>query len=301
MESPPFERPTPTAIEGESVPPPRRRNWGAWLTAGGIGLYLLTKLKLLAGVGKLLLPAVQFLKLGKVLTTGGTMFLSMWLYAVAFGWPFGVGLVLLIFVHEMGHVFAAWRLGLPVTAPVFVPFMGAVIFQKEHCKSAWDQAVMGIGGPAMGTLGALACWGMYGLTGNLLFLGLAYVGFFLNLFNLLPVVPLDGGWIVGSISPWLWLTGLAGLIALYGLGVIHNPFILVIVLLSIPHLWHGLRHGGSPPGGAPSTFRQKVTMGVCYLALSGFLFWAMGHTFTLRPSHHTIEQPQEPPVPVPSA
>ncbi len=236
----------------------------------GLG-YLLFKLKAL----KFLLPAIKFLKLGKIFTTAGTMLVSMWAYATYWGWPFAAGFVLLILVHEMGHVFVAWRQGLPVSAPVFIPFMGALILQREAQKSAWGQAIMGIGGPVAGTIGALLCYGLYLATGSGFFLGLAYVGFFLNLFNLFPVLPLDGGWIVGSISPWLWLFGLVGVIAAFVTGWLRNPFVFVLVLLSLPYLWQGLRRGGAPPGGVPATQPQRWTMGLCYLSLCAFLAWAM--------------------------
>lgn len=254
-----------------------------WGMAGLGLLYLASKLKFL-------LPALKFLKLGKVLTTGGTMLLSMWAYAAVFGWSFGVGFVILIFVHEMGHVFVAWRQGLPISAPVFIPFMGAMILQKRESEGAWAQAVMGIGGPIGGTLAALACHGVFLWTGHPLFLGLAYVGYFLNLFNLMPAVPLDGGWIVGALSPWLWLVGLVALVGCYVGGVFSNPFVLLIVLLSLPRLWQGLRHG-AVPGGIPATTPQKWIMGLGYIGLAGFLAWAMAHTFehpdALRPGGGT--------------
>lgn len=277
----------------EPSPPPKRINWGAWGAIGALLLFLFTKLKVLAGIGKFLLVSLKFLKLGKILTTGGSMLISMWAYAMFWGWPFGVGIVLLIFIHEMGHVFVAWRQGLPISAPVFVPFMGAVIFQKEASKTAWSSAIMGIGGPAGGTIGALACWGIFQMTGSTFFLGLAYVGFFLNLFNLIPIVPLDGGWIAGAISPWLWLIGAVGLVTLYFTDVIHNPFILIIVLLGIPHMWHGLRHRGAPIGGTPATLEQRLTMGVCYLGLCIFLGWAMAATYVERPTRSRISTGSE--------
>ncbi len=152
------------------------------------------------------------------------MFISAWLYATQYGWPFAIGFVISIFVHEMGHVFVAWQQGMPVSAPVFIPFMGAVVFSKR-AGSAWAQAIMGIGGPVGGAIAATACWGIYALTGSGLMLGLAYVGFLINLFNLIPVLPLDGGWIVGSVEPKLWLGGLIAIILMTCAGLIHNPLI----------------------------------------------------------------------------
>src|SRR5258706_3619733 len=121
------------------------------------------------------------------------MLLSIWAYSQAWGWQFALGFVLLIFVHECGHLLAAKRLGLNVGAPVFIPFMGAVIALKEAPRNAWVESQVGIGGPLLGAIGSAICFLLYPLTGNALFAALAYSGFFLNLFNLAPLAPLDGG------------------------------------------------------------------------------------------------------------
>ena len=228
---------------------------------------------------KSLLLGLKFLPLGKVLLTGGSMLASIALYSLAFGWPFAVGFVLCIFIHEMGHVFVAWRQGLPISAPVFVPFMGAVIFNKRSSKSAWDQAVMGIGGPIGGTIAGLVCWALFYATQNPFFLALAYVTFFINLFNLTPVMPLDGGWITGAVSPYLWIAGLLFLIFEFVTGHLTNPMIIVLVALSIRGVWQGLRTGRTGYGNVmPATPSQRWIMGACYVALGGFLFWSMKAT-----------------------
>ena len=190
-----------------------------------IGVAIVVCFKYLASL-KFLLP---------VLKTGGTMILSIWVYGMFWGWPFAVGFVLLIFVHECGHLLAAKRIGLKVGAPVFIPFMGAVIALKEAPRNAWIEAQVGIGGPLLGTVGAAACEFIYLATGNLMFRALAYTGFFLNLFNLAPVGFLDGGRIVTALSPWLWLVGFAILVVLT---VTHFNFLLLLILLfSLPRLF----------------------------------------------------------------
>src|ERR1700726_3466926 len=153
-----------------------------------------------------LLPALKFLPI--LLKSGGTMLLMIWVYTAMWGWRFGVGFVLLLLVHECGHLIVAKRFGLKVGAPVFIPFMGAFIALKEAPRDAWIEACVGIGGPILGLLGGLACVGIYAATGERMFLALAYSGFFLNLFNLIPITPLDGGRIAAAISPWLWAVGL---------------------------------------------------------------------------------------------
>jgi Zn-dependent protease len=190
-----------------------------------VGVSLAVCLKFMAKL-KFLLP---------VLKTGGTMLISIWVYALAWGWKFAAGFVLLIFVHECGHLIAAKRIGLKVGAPVFIPFMGALIALKEAPRNAWIEAQVGIGGPILGTAGAAVCEAIYLATGNLMFRALAYTGFFLNLFNLAPVGFLDGGRIVTALSPWLWLVGFAVLVVMT---ITHFNFLVVLILiLSLPRLF----------------------------------------------------------------
>src|SRR5438876_7031188 len=179
-------------------------------------------LKFFAKLKFIILPVLKFLPM--ILKTGGTMIVTIWVYAMFWGWWFAVGFVLLIFVHECGHLLAARRLGLKVGAPVFIPFMGAFIALKEAPRNAWIEAQVGIGGPMLGTLGAGVCELLHLATGNQMFQALAYTGFLLNLSNLAPVGFLDGGRIVTALSPWLWLVGFAIMVAL----AIHQPnFILI--------------------------------------------------------------------------
>jgi len=160
--------------------------------------------------------------------TGGTMLFTVFIYAQIWGWRYALGFVLLIFVHETGHLIAARMMGLQVGWPVFIPFMGAMIALKEAPRNAWVEAVVGIGGPILGSIGALAAWSLYFFTGNGIFLALGYAGFFINLFNLIPIVPLDGGRIVTAISPWFWILGLLLLIPVL---LISANFFLIIILI----------------------------------------------------------------------
>ncbi|MFN3648925.1 MAG: site-2 protease family protein [Armatimonadota bacterium] len=265
----------PAASPTASTPAAAQSGWVERLKVLGpigVSLFLLAgKLKSLASL-KFVLPVLQ---------TSGTMLLSAWYYATLWGWPFGLGFVLSILVHEMGHVFAAARFGVPVSAPFFIPGFGALILQKRAAKSPFEEAVIGIGGPIGGTLAGLACLGLYGLTGSGLFLSLAYFTFLLNLFNLAPIFPLDGGWITGAVSPRIWLVGVVVMIAGYATGMLRNPLLILLVLLSLPRLWHGLRHGDvTPEGGTPVTSSQRVVMGVAYVALCSLLLWLVSVTFT---------------------
>ena len=230
----------------------------------------------LAACGKFLLPALKLLKGGKFLLTGITMFASMWFYSIRFGWGFAAVIVLGILIHELGHVLASAFLGVPVSAPIFLPGFGALIVQKKWALSAWGEALIGIGGPLGGTLAGLVMWGLYFATGNQLFLAAAYFTFLLNLFNMIPVFPLDGGRIVGAISPYIWVVGLVGILGMGLGGYIRNPVIWILVVFSLPHVWNGLKRGTADPvGGQITTKSQRLVMGIAYVTLAAFLFGSM--------------------------
>jgi len=256
-----------------SAPRPKKQAkgvWGAILTAlAAIGKYL-------AVIWKFLLPILKFAKIGKILLTSGSMLLSIWLYSTFFGWKFAVGFVICIFVHEMGHVFMAWRNGLPVSAPIFIPFFGALILLKQSPRSTWVDAVVGIGGPLFGALAGLACWWIYSLTGNYLYLGLAFTAFLINLFNMTPLYPLDGGRIVGAISHWIWIAGLVVMIGMFVSGWANNPLLIILLIISVPQIWARFKRKGQMP--TPATASQRVVMGAAYIGLASFLFWAMSAT-----------------------
>lgn len=231
-------------------------------------------------VKQLLAPVAVALKFGwPIFKMGGFMLISLFFYAKAFGWPFAAGFILLLFVHESGHLIAARMVGLKVSLPIFIPFMGALIALREAPRNAWIEAIVGIGGPILGSLGAAAVAACYFLTGNQIFLVLAYTGFFLNLFNLIPVVPLDGGRIVSAISPWLWVVGLVILVPYLILNAGGVGFIiLLIVLTSIPRVLALFRRR------TPEEMRyfectpaQRTLMGLLYFCLLGSLFIAMGY------------------------
>lgn len=192
-----------------------------------------------ATISRLLLLLVAGLKFGKVGITGGTMLLSMFAYSFIWGWPYAVGFVLLILVHELGHFVAARQRGLNVGAPAFIPFVGAWIQLKDMPHDAETEAYIGLAGPVAGTLAALACFEIARFTGSPLMLALSYSGFMLNLFNLLPLAPLDGGRVTAAISPKLWLLGGPMLIGLFFWHP--SPMFLLIALLAWPSFFQAIR------------------------------------------------------------
>jgi Zn-dependent protease len=266
--------PLPPRIEPPppSAPAPEGRLKKILAPLGVVGVLLL---KFGAKVKFILLPLLKFLPV--LLKTGGTMVLSIGAYAMMWGWWFAAGFVLLIFVHECGHLLAARKCGLKVGVPVFIPFMGAFIALKEAPRNAWIEAQVGIGGPLLGTLGAALCELLHLATGNPLFRALAYTGFFLNLFNLAPLGPLDGGRIVTALSPWLWLVGLGVVLVM---AIVHPSIILFLILLvSVPRLFSLFRRRSEEEERYYEvTPAQRGTMAALYFGLIAFLVLGMHFT-----------------------
>ncbi len=221
---------------------------------------------------KALILLLTALKFGKILTVVGTMAISVAAYSLVFGWRYAVGFVLLIFVHEMGHFVAARQKGLNVGVPTFIPFVGAWIELKEKPMSVETEAYVGFAGPLAGTVGALACYFLARQYDNGLLLALSYSGFFLNLFNLIPLSPFDGGRITAILSPRIWFFGIPILVGLFLWRP--SPMLVVMGLLALPQLMKAFRFNPSLPENAVyyrSSLETKVTYGAVYLALAGFL------------------------------
>jgi Zn-dependent protease len=257
--------------------PPQASSRGllGWLATVGLMIFGYAKYALL-------LVKVPFL------LTGLTALVSFAAYAVVFGLWFGVGLVLMIFVHEMGHVLEIRRQGLKATAPVFIPFLGAAIFQRNMPPDALKQAQIAIAGPLLGTVGATAAFALFGFTHWPQWLFFAYLGFYLNLFNMLPLGFLDGGWIMGAVSKWFQLVGAAilGILVLF-MHFLISPLLLIVVVLMIPTIISRFRNDSLPyyqvvPAGA------KIGMGIAWLALSLYLGFAMVQSQLLLEAGHIL-------------
>ncbi len=265
----PADRPLP---EGPFEPARRGIDWRKLLAPlGALALVILkfgAKLKALL----FLLPKI------KVFTTSASMLVSIAAYSLLWGWRFAVGFVVLIFVHEMGHVLQLRREGIKASAPMFIPFLGAVIWAKSLGDDAAAEARVGLAGPVLGSLGAAALIPVASATGNDLFTALAFTGFFLNLFNLLPVLPLDGGRAMAALSPWMWLIGFGALVALTI--AFPNPIILIIVLLGGLETWRRWRERKSPEAQRyyKVSTRDRALVALVYVGMIALL--ALGMTET---------------------
>jgi Zn-dependent protease len=220
----------------------------------------------------------------KLLSTSGTMLVSIAAYTLIWGLPFAFGFVVLLMVHELGHVFQLRREGIKASWPMFIPFMGAVITARSLGDNALAEARVGLAGPILGSLGSAACILIWQATGNDIWRALAFTGFFLNLFNLLPVVPLDGGRAMAAMAPWMWFVGFVGLIALAF--IFPNPVILIIILfggLETWRRWKQLRRGGEEQ---QAYYRVKpldrMLVAAVYLSLIALLVVGMQATHLAR-------------------
>jgi Zn-dependent protease len=235
---------------------------------------ILGGLALLASKGKaLLLLLTKFKFAGTFLS----MLASVGAYTLLWGWQFAALFVLLIFVHELGHALWLRAEGVKAGLPVFIPFLGAVIAMKEMPRNAWVEAKVGLAGPILGSAGAALVWAAGEATNSDLLRAAAYTGFILNLFNLIPITPLDGGRAAAALHPALWIGGLAALVGIFALHP--SPFLLLILVLGGLDAWRRWRgrSGGGPELTAYYAVLpwQRAAVLVTYVGLVGALVLAL--------------------------
>jgi Zn-dependent protease len=221
---------------------------------------------------KILLILLSGLKWGKLATSGGSMLLSLLVYASIWGWRYAAGFIALLFAHEMGHYVAARQRGLKVGAPAFIPFMGAFIALEGQPVDVETEAYVAIAGPVVGTIAALAVYLWARSEDSGLLLAISYSGLFLNLFNLLPISPLDGGRVTAVLGPRIWFLGVPILLAL--MLYRPSPMLVIVVILAVPQLMKAWRYDPKAPEnvayyGAP--LQTKLEYGGAYLALAALL------------------------------
>jgi len=276
----PFGGPIPEPSSGSSKGGLRRRISSALAAIGALVAKFFAAIK----GALLLLPKV------KLLTVAGTAAVSVAAYSLFWGWWFALGFVVLLFVHEMGHVVQLRREGVKASAPMFIPFLGAVITAKTLGENALAEARVGLAGPIMGTIGAAACLVIGEATNSDMLRALAYVGFFLNLFNLLPVVPLDGGRAMAAMAPWMWFLGFAALI---GLAFVYpNPILLIIIFFGGLETWRRWKLRGTRSLEQAAYYRvsprNRALVGAVYIGLIVALVFGMFETHILTSAGHSF-------------
>ncbi|TMB91532.1 MAG: site-2 protease family protein [Chloroflexi bacterium] len=248
-------QPRPTYQHDAQWPPPPRTQ-GLRRSGGGIAGAIA------AGAAAFFKYGLVLLKVGKLGPTLISMVIAPFFYMVFFGPVFAIGVVLLILVHEMGHVIVSRLEGVPMSLPVFLGPFGAFTRMQQAPRDARQEAVIAIGGPVFGTAAAFACflWAEAVAPGTLhyLLLALAYFGCFINLFNLIPMSPLDGGRVANAISPWMNVVGLVimGAVVLF----LGNPFALIIFILGLITTVQRFRNArrGLEPAAVPPSTRLRI-------------------------------------------
>jgi Zn-dependent protease len=232
----------------------------------------------------LLLPKV------KLLTTAGTALVSVFVYSWFFGWWFAVGFVVLLFVHEMGHVIQLRKEGVKASAPMFIPGFGAVVMMKSLPDDALAEARVGLAGPVLGTLGAGVCLAIAEATGSDLLRALAYVGFLLNLINLVPLVPFDGGRAMAAMAPSMWFLGFGAMVAL--LLATGNTFLLIFIVLGGMETWRRWKLRRTRSLEQAAYYRvataHRVLVGAVYIGLIAILAAGMETAYVLTSGGHTF-------------
>lgn len=255
-----------------------------------IGSVLAAIAALLAKFFTVIKGAVLLLPKAKLLTTAGTALVSVVLYSLFWGWTFALGFVLLMFIHEMGHVIQLRREGVKASAPMFIPGLGAVVMMKSLPDDALAEARVGLAGPILGTLGAAVCLAIGDATNSDMLRALAYVGFLLNLINLVPLVPFDGGRAMAAMAPWLWFIGLGTMVAL--LLLTGNPFLLIFILLGGMETWHRWKLRGTRSIEQAAYYRvsprNRMLVGAVYIGLIVALAFGMHESQILTSAGHSF-------------
>jgi Zn-dependent protease len=272
---PPAPQPVPAPAPRAEPRAPRKRGLGGGLLLAGALLF-----KFGAKLKALLLLAPKL----KLFTTSASMLVSIAAYSLIWGWTFALGFVLLLLVHEMGHVIQLRREGVEASAPLFIPFLGAVVGARSLGGNALAEARVGLAGPVLGSLGAAALVPVALATDNDFWFALAFTGFFLNLFNLLPVVPLDGGRAFAAMAPWMWFVGMFAVVVLCF--VAPNPILLLIALFAGLETWRRWRERRKADATTRAYYdvrpAHRLAVGAVYLGLVVLLVVGMDLTFVER-------------------
>ncbi len=273
--------------EGEYLPPDpnkqRAKKTVEGIGAAGLGIgALLLKFKTVLLAVFLNLKWLYLLKV--FFLSGGSLLVSLWFYALFWGWKFALVFVLMLLAHELGHYVTIRNYGLPARLPMFVPFMGAYTVGGVP-ESLEHDAYIALAGPLTG-LGVAAICFVFGYeTHSTFWYMAAYVGAFLNLFNMIPTPPFDGGRVAGALSPSLWI---GGFVAFLGLALaLHLPLFFVILFgaLALPGAIAGWR-GYKDPRFATITPGGRVRVALWYLVTLFALFYLM--TLTASAAHPAI-------------
>ncbi len=238
---------------------------------GGIG----------ATIGALLLKLQGFVFLFKFGLAGITALISIAVYSFFLGWPFAIGLVALLFLHEMGHAIVMKLKGIPVGNMIFIPMLGAAVSMKQMPQNARDEAEVGIAGPVAGAIASSVCLLIARMPlANEIWAPLAYFGFFMNLINLIPIVPFDGGRVLAAIDRRVWILGFIALLAFQIWSWLNGSFsfwLLIFVVMAAMQLWSRGTNTSTVGGKAyyDVPVSARITLSLLYFGLAAVLYLGM--------------------------
>ncbi|HJW93341.1 MAG TPA: site-2 protease family protein [Thermoanaerobaculia bacterium] len=248
---------------------PRRLVSGALLAIGVVLLKLKAILILMIEQGRLLwVNPFEGFGAWQFAVAGGSMALSIAAYAKQASLEIGIGFVVIIVIHEVGHAVVIRAKGLRAGWMVFIPFIGGAVTVKDQPRTAYDDAQIGLAGPIAGTFASLAALQIFKWTGNGPYLVIAFAGFSINLLNLLPIGLLDGGRISGAITKWMWLLG--GAVLTYKTISHPNVLLVLILLLSLFQVYASIVREQSEEF-YRVTGIQRAAVAVAYFSLVIFL------------------------------
>ncbi|MBV8688545.1 MAG: site-2 protease family protein [Candidatus Eremiobacteraeota bacterium] len=265
----------PETVEGQYEPPPTtmRRASGPAKAAGGVAVALALLLAKFKGLLLLLLNLKWLFYAKYFLTFGLTFLLSLWVYALFFGWKFGLIFLVMLAAHEFGHFVAFRNYGLQVKLPTFIPLLGAFTAGSMP-RNAEQSAYIALAGPLTGLGASAICYAFGIYTHEKLWLAAAYLGAFINLFNMVPVPPFDGGGIAAVFSPRIWIYGFGAFIVAALL--LHMPllFVLLLGLIGLPRALAGFKgHYDAAYYAVPPL--QRTAVGLWYLGTAFGLVYLM--------------------------
>ena len=255
------------------------------------------KRKGLAGIGGAIAAIIASLsKLGslgfllKFGWAGISALISIAVYSWLFGWRFAVGLVALLFIHEMGHALVMKLKGIPIGGLTFIPLLGAAVTMRRMPQNARDEAEVGIAGPIAGAIACAFCLFLaYMPMADQIWAPLAYFGFFINLFNLIPIVPFDGGRVLAAIDRRVWILGFVGLLGFQIWEWLNGSFsfwLLFFVVIAFTQLWS--RGAAAKTAQGQSYYDvpllTRIIMSLLYFGLAAVLYLGMTTAHGLIPT-----------------
>ncbi len=248
---------------------------------GGLGAFLIGLLVKFKTLLILLFDLKWLAVFGKIGFASITAIISIAAYALFFGWPFAIGLVALLFIHEMGHALVMKLKGIPIGGLIFIPLLGAAVFMRQMPKNAKDEAEVGIAGPIAGAIASSVCFLFAQANPISVWTPLAYFGFFINLFNLVPIVPFDGGRVLAAIDRRLWIVGFIGLVAFQVWSFIQyrsiSPFLIFFIFIAATQFWSRRRAADTPEGSAyyQVATGERIALTLAYFGLAAVLVLGM--------------------------